>query len=174
MLYAIAHPEMSPDDRRWIEGLRRAHCPTDAARIAAHFTLAFGTRAIAERVYLAHVAEIAAAVPPFAFRCRRLEAGRDHATAEGYAYLVPDAGAEKLTALHARLCTGPLAPLLRENVPYVPHITVGRCADFDAATRLCARLGETRFEISGVVRTLTVVAADGEAVAPRAQFALGG
>jgi hypothetical protein len=45
-----------------------------------------------------------------------------------YVFLVPDEGSGALSLLHDRLYSGLLASL-RIDLPYVPHITIGRCSE---------------------------------------------
>src|SRR5215218_7234155 len=48
---------------------------------------------------------------------------------EGYVYLRIDSGAGRVRRMHDSLYAGDLRRLLRTEVEYVPHITIGRYAD---------------------------------------------
>jgi len=73
-----------------------------------------------------------------------------------YVFLVPDDGYAAISKLHDRLYTGPLAPSLRLDFPYVPHITIGAKQSRVEAKKLCEILNEQHLEISGVINTITV------------------
>lgn len=147
----VAYPVLAPDDARWIEAVRAAHDPNHQ-RLRAHVTLVFPVEAAGLE---AHVAAIAASVAPIRFVLREVRAVRDHATgAGGHVFLVPDEGAAAITALHDRLYTGPLAPHLRADLPFIPHVTIAANRDFGACERLAAQL---RVEIRGELHAIDVL-----------------
>lgn len=171
-LFTLALPRLDGDAADRIEALRRRHDP-QAGRIGAHVTLAFGCAGVAEAAYLAHVGAIAEATEAFAFTAARIVPGPDHFGSGGYVFLLPEIGAEALAGLHDRLYTGPLAPHLRSDIPYLPHLTLGYCATPDRAEALARDIGRDFAPVSGRVDALTVVAREGERITPRAQLPLG-
>lgn len=154
-LYTIAYPSVSASAQAFIEGFRRQHDP-QADLVAAHFTLVFGCTAIAEANYQAHVAAIARQTPVLRFHCRyaMLHAGGPDGMA--YVFLVPHEGNRALSRLHDRLYTGVLAPHLRVDIPYVPHITIASTRNMAAAKALCDGLNQGGIDIAGELRSLTV------------------
>src|SRR5262245_52203029 len=113
----------------FIRAFRARHDPEFCHLVAPHYTLAFGCEAIAEESYVQHVAEIAAATAPIRFACRYAALGADDVDDMAYVFLVPDEGNAAIARLHDRIYSGPLAPHLRLDLPYVPHITIGRTRD---------------------------------------------
>ena len=162
-LFTLALPDLAPDIREWVRQVRAAHDPAFASRVGAHFTLVFGDTSVDPAAYLAHVRTVAAAGAPFPFACRRAEVGTDHQDDTGYAFLVPDEGRSDIVSLRAALHTGILARLLRPDIPYVPHITVGRFDSVALAAEACGALNASGIDVSGRITALTVVAmqADG-------------
>jgi hypothetical protein len=82
--------------------------------------------------------------------------GADDLEATAYVFLVPDEGYSQLSLLHDRLYTGVLAPHLRLDLPFIPHITIGTLSDRHLAKKLCDALNAQRLSIVGSVDALTV------------------
>ncbi|KCZ90967.1 2'-5' RNA ligase family protein [Hyphomonas jannaschiana] len=159
-LFTLAFPETSPGARAWMDGVRAEHDQDFARRVAPHFTLVFGDSSVPEEDYLQHVRTVASTAAPFPFACRRAVTGTDHQDETGYAFLVPDTGDSDILELRNQLHTGPFSGLLRVDIPYVPHITVGRFASVEAAGQICDSLNASGIEVSGRITALTVVAMD--------------
>ena len=157
-LFTLALPEFAPGAREWVDRVRVTHDREFADRVGPHFTLVFGDTSIDQEAYLAHVGEVAGAATPFPFACRRAEVGTDHQNDTGYAFLVPDAGHSELLDLRAALHTGLFAPLLRLDIPYNPHITVGRFERVGPARPICDAQNASGIDVSGRITGLTVVA----------------
>ena len=150
----VAYPQLAPPDQAWIDATRTAHDPR-AAWIRAHVTLVFPCDATDID---AHVASVVRDSAPIELVLRELRAVRDaYAGRGGHVFLVPDEGADAITALHDRLYTGPLAPHLRADLPFVPHMTVAADADFDACERIAARLRGEIQPIRAVLDAIDVI-----------------
>ncbi len=158
VLFTLALPEFAPGAREWVDHVRAKHDRAFADRVGPHFTLVFGDMSLDQDAYIAHVRKIAGAAAPFPFACRRAEVGTDHQNDTGYAFLVPDVGHSETLGLRTALHTGIFAPLLRLDIPYRPHITVGRFDHFDAARPICDSLNTSGVDVSGRIAALTVVA----------------
>jgi hypothetical protein len=100
--------------------------------------------------------------------------GADDEAERAYVYLVPDEGYSGLSRMHDDLYGGCLRKLLRLDIPFVPHITLGSMADRAAAKRLCDDLNRSGLEIGGSVNALTVAMLQDEKIRDLARFALGG
>ena len=88
-------------------------------------------------------------------------------------YLLPDQGRAVIVQLHYRLYQGPLAPYLRADLPYLPHITMGMAPDEEQEHALCAGLNGGLREIRGRIAALTVGALRAQQFEPLASFGLG-
>ena len=154
-LYTIAYLSVNTPAQAFIDGFRCQHDP-QVNLVAPHFTLVFGCTAIPEAAYLGHVAALARHAQPIRFHCRHamLHAGEPGAGA--HVFLVPDEGNSAIARLHDRLYTGVLAPHLRLEIPYVPHITIASTPGIGAAKALCDGLNQAGLDIEGQVRSLTV------------------
>lgn len=154
-LYTIACPQVDASAQAFIDGLRRQHDP-QVDVVAPHFTLVFGCTAVPQADYLAHVAAIARHTPAIRFHCRHAMLHASGPDGIEHVFLVPDEGHSAIARLHDRLYTGVLAPHLRLEIPYVPHITVASTRDIAAAKALCDRLNQGGIDIAGQLRSLTV------------------
>lgn len=154
-LYTIAPLVIADADRAVIDAFRTRHDP-QAAIVEPHFTLVFACAALAEDDYLAHVRAVAAASPPIGFSCRYAMLGADDGNADGYVFLVPDEGHAALSHLHDRLYAGLLAPVLRLELPFTPHVTIGRLRERAQAKALCDELNAGALRIDGRVDALVV------------------
>ena len=143
-----------------IEEFRRRHDPA-AALIAAHLSLVFPfPTALTQLQIETHVRRVLGKWPPIPVTFRRVRT-----EANEFVFLMAARGRASIVALHDRLYTRSLAPHLRRDLPYEPHITVARHADFaelEAAREEAEEL--FRGEFSAVIReaTLLAVAPDGK------------
>src|SRR5260221_3788510 len=156
--YAVAwFPQFAGIER--IEAFRARHDPA-ARDIAAHLSLVFPFPTAHTRLQVeTHVNRVASGWPriPVTFRRVRMHANE-------FLFLMAARGAASITALHDKLYTRSLAPHLRRDLPYEPHVTLARYAEFaslegalaEAAEEFGAEVGETMREV-----TLLAVGADG-------------
>ncbi|CAB3898281.1 2'-5' RNA ligase family protein [Achromobacter anxifer] len=154
-LFTLAYPALSVADSEFIEVFRRQH-DGQHPLVKAHFTLAFGCAGIDELAYQQHLEEVARAHAPIGFTCRYAMLGAD--AAHAYAYLVPDEGHSGLSRLHDALYRQVLAPTLRLDLPYVPHITIGSSTNRALMKSLCDELNQGGLDIRGTVDRLTMAA----------------
>lgn len=152
-----------------IEAFRRRHDPA-AALIPAHLWLVFPFPTAHSRLQVeTHVRRVVSRWPvvPITFRRVRMHANE-------FVFLMASRGAASITALHDKLYTRSLAPHLRRDLPYEPHITIARYAE---PARLEAAFEEARDlfggEFSDVVREVTLLSVkrDGR-IDPLASIAL--
>jgi 2'-5' RNA ligase len=170
-LYTIAPLAIADGDRAFIDAFRARHDP-QAAIVEPHFTLVFACAAVAEAEYLAHVRAVAAQSAAVDFSCRYAMLGADELTEDGYVYLVPDDGHAALSRLHDRLYAGVLAPHLRLDLPFTPHVTIGRCRERAQARQLCDELNATPLRIDGRAEALVVGSVEGRRFVELARCAL--
>ena len=175
LLFTLAYPELEEADRHWIEDFRRAHDLPFRDVVAAHVTLAFGHGGMARAEYQAHVEEVAREWDgPIEFTCRYAMQGVDNGDARGYVFLVPDEGLSAIAWLHDRLYRGALAPALRLDIPYIPHITIGTLPSHREARDLSDRLNADGVHVAGRIGHVTVAGLTEGRVVDHATFALGG
>ncbi len=103
-----------------IDALRARHDPT-ARLIHEHLTLVFPLpEAVGREALSRHVHAVAAGWAPFRLHLVDLERSWDH-----WLFLAAREGAREAVALHDALYGGMLAPYLRADLPYTPHVGLG-------------------------------------------------
>jgi 2'-5' RNA ligase len=124
-----------------IEAFRRRHDPA-ANLIAAHLSFVFPFPTAHSQLQVeTHVRRVVSRWPPIPVTFRRV---RTHANE--FLFLMAARGGASITGLHDKLYTRSFAPHLRRDLPYEPHITLARYAEFE---RLEAALGEAGDEFQG-------------------------
>jgi 2'-5' RNA ligase len=155
-LYTLAYPTLTETDLTFIDNFHNRHDLRYKDVVAPHFTMVFACNNVAEDTYLHHVEEVAGTSRVIEFSCRYAMLGADDKDETAYVFLVPDEGYSAISRLHDRLYSGVLAPHLRLDSPYIPHITIGSLDDRHEAKRLCDRLNDRGIAIDGSLRALTV------------------
>lgn len=155
-LYTVAYPELNARDRAFIDDFRLHHHRHFGPVIAPHYTLVFGCAAVPAPDYLRHAQAVANSTSVIPFCCRYAMLGADDEDDTAYVFFVPDEGYAQISLLHDRLYTGPLASHLRLDLPYIPHITVGRLGSRTEAKALCDELNRRGLEIHGALGALSV------------------
>jgi 2'-5' RNA ligase len=171
-LYTLAYPLLPEADVTFMERFRREHDVPYCDVAAPHFTLIFGCSAVEEAKYLQHVQDVAKVSAAIRFSCRYAMLGTDDQDQTAYVFLVPDDGYSGISLLHDRLYIGVLAPYLRLDIPFIPHITIGTLADRHTAKQLCDGLNKRGLELHGCVNALTVGALENRKLNNLASFHL--
>ena len=118
----------SPDlPKEPIATFRREHNPY--AWMDPHITLVFAVPGeIGRETLVEHVRAVASSFPPFEIRLDRLTRSFDQ-----WLFLAVSDGNAEMVDLHDRLYTGLLAPFLRSDIEYIPHVSLGHFGRPDAA-----------------------------------------
>lgn len=155
-VYCLAYPDLDPSDIERIERFRAIHDTAKADMVRAHVTLMFAMDPMRVSAHFDHFEQVASTVAPIRFHCRYAMLGRDHSAPVFHVFLVPDDGFAAISRLHDQLYTGPFADLLRLDIPYVPHITLGSTTLAAEAKSLCDGLNSEGLSIAGSLSTLTL------------------
>jgi len=143
-----------------------------AGVLAAHLTFVFPFASTLGDVQVAaHVRRALARWPVLPIRLEGL--GHFHAD---WLHLRVTRGHASVIALHDRLYRGALSPFLRRDLPYEPHVTIGRARDAAGCDALLASAREVRLDRprDAVIRALTLVClCEDGTVRSEAEFALG-
>ena len=142
-----------PAQLQTVESFRAQHDPT-APVLPVHLTLVFPfASSLSALQIVTHIRRVVANWPvlPIVFSgCAAFEAQ--------WVYLRVTRGRQALQELHGRLYRGILAPFLREEFAFEPHLTVGRAPDAAACgTMLREAEIALRAPIEATVDVLTLV-----------------
>ncbi|MFD3450214.1 2'-5' RNA ligase family protein [Microbacteriaceae bacterium 4G12] len=109
------------DNLQDIEKIRQKHDPLYNL-VPPHITLVFPFESeISNEQLKQHIIENIKGIDAFNIHADNVVTNHGE-----YLFLQIKEGKEKIITLHDRLYQGRLQPFLREDIPYVPHITVGR------------------------------------------------
>lgn len=164
MLYSLCYPKLSVKDKAFIQSYRGKYDLPFIQVVSHHFTIAFGLSEIDAVQYTDHVRQIAAKTRRIRFCCRYAMLGNDDSNDNYYVFLVPDEGFSEIVLLHDKVYSGPLAPYLRLDIPYIPHITIATIPDGRKVKKLCDELNRTGLEITGSLDGITIGQYDGAVV----------
>lgn len=173
-LAAVGYPAWAEADWAWVETIRRRHDAAKAAMIAAHVTFVFPTDLLAKGAFLAHLRDRLRGVAPIDFTLSAVESAPHDLLTDHHVFLLPERGRDALAALHDRLYAGPLTPALRLDLPYRPHVTVGRLADAAQAAAVADEIQRHGRVVGGWIEALAVPQCHADRVVPVAVIPLAG
>ncbi len=154
-LIAVSYPELQPTDYEFIQAFRRKHEP-NYHLLEPHVTLIFPVDDLEPDRFLDHVRPIVSATATIEFTMRSVNLVKEVDDERWFLLLVPDEGFSRIVKLHDELYNGPLAPYLRQDIPFVPHITLGVFGDWERGKILRDELNSVHLEVSGRLESLQV------------------
>jgi hypothetical protein len=163
-LYTLCYPSLTEGDRLFIDEFRQEHDIPFRDVVAPHFTMVFGCSDLPIAAYREHVAEVAHSQAVINFSIRYAMLGDDDSNGNYYVFLVPDEGYSGISKLHDKLYQGPLAPALRLDIPYIPHIGIATIPDAVRIKALCDQLNTIGINIQGQINAITVSSYDGSKI----------
>ncbi|EOS8268546.1 TPA: 2'-5' RNA ligase family protein [Bacillus cereus] len=83
-----------------------------------------------------------------------------------YLFLEVEGGKEQIEELHDMLYKGPLAQFLREDIPYIPHVTVGRKENAELAAEVAKDIHSLPEKLQCVIDRISVerIGENGESI----------
>lgn len=171
-LLVLSYPNFAPEDLDWIQEIRAEHDELYLEVVDPHFALVFPVFGMDPAVFSRHAREKAegSGKIPFVLRCASVV---DDAFSEYFhTFLVPDEGYSGIVKLHDKLYRGPLAPELRLDIPFIPHIGVGNSQDPLLCKALADGLNARDFSIAGEIDVLDVARYEDDRVTTTEQIPL--
>jgi 2'-5' RNA ligase len=166
----VAYPTLDQRALDWIESIRGRHDP-QAGRIPPHFTLIFPVDVSPDDIR-DEVARAALRYRPVPFVIRTAISMPDVVQGGAHVFVVPEEGHDQIARLHDELYAGVLRPHLREDIAFVPHITIAT-----GNTRWCEtyalQLNGTLQPVHGVIESVTILDVTRTEIESLARFALG-
>jgi 2'-5' RNA ligase len=163
-LVVVAYPQLAQEDAEWIRSIRTQHEQLSHNALAPHFTLVFPLSTVSESQLASHVKEQLAGCCAIEFVLRSSILVKDDSGDRYFVLLVPDEGFSSIVKLHDKLYTGILAPALRLDIPFIPHITVGYSPDAQACKMLVATLNQEELAIRGEISGLDLISKEADKV----------
>lgn len=168
-LEVIARPHFDKADLAWLTDIRSRRA---GSRGAPYFTLVFGGVELEASAFVQAVRARSKAIPPIRFRLRSALVVPETVVRRFHVFLIPDEGFGAILKLHDALHAGPLQAALRQDSPYLPHITVATTSTYEAARELALSLNRRDIDIAGRIDALQIERRSGEVVKPVAEVVL--
>jgi len=153
----LAFPEISQEDRNWIDVFRKKHDSLFYGIVEPHFTLVFPTFGISYKDFEREVLEKTKDVKGFNFHLRCAMNNNDRLSEYNHIFLSPDEGNSEIVKLHDKLYSGLLLKTLRLDVDFYSHMGIGSYTDAEKCKSLIDKINSTAFDISGRISTLDIV-----------------
>jgi 2'-5' RNA ligase len=157
----IARPHFGKTDEAWLTDIRARRADS---RGAPHFTLVFPSADLTPSDFVKAVRGQVADVAPIRFRLRSALVVPEALVGRFHVFLIPDEGFGAILKLHDALHAGPIKAALRQDTPYLPHITVATAGDYAAARKLAQALNNGGIDIHGCIESLEVEQRTGKVV----------
>jgi 2'-5' RNA ligase len=163
-LLVVGFPELAPEDAGWIRSIREQDKRLGYSILAPHFTVVFPLSTVSENQLAGHIGKQLAGCRGIEFVLRSSLLVKDDSSDDYYVLLVPDEGFGSIVKLHDKLYRGMLAPALRLDIPFIPHITVGYSADTQACKALVDSINQEEFAIKGKISGLDLIKKEADRV----------
>lgn len=161
-LLVVGYPAVGDRDARWIYSLQDDG-RLEHSTLPPHFTFVFPVSTIEENELRRHVRAQAQGYGTISFALRSSLIAKDDSIERYYVLLVPDEGFGRIVKLHDRLYSGLLAPALRLDIAFIPHITIGYAEDAQPCKAIVDSLNSKAFEIQGEIPRLDIVMKEADA-----------
>lgn len=156
-LLLLAYPEISPENRAWIDTFRREHDPLFYGIVEPHITLVFPTFGVSEEDFREEIHRLVQGVTPFDLTLRCAMMNNDRLSEYYHVFLSPDEGNSSIVKLHDRMYSGLLRKTLLLDVDFYSHIGIGSTTDGEECKRLVDAINGEGVEMKGSVRSLDIV-----------------
>ncbi|PGH82781.1 2'-5' RNA ligase [Bacillus anthracis] len=134
-----------------IENIRRKHDPLFRL-IPPHITIVFPFKSnISSDALKSHILNLSKGVGKIEIEFA------NHITSVGnYLFLEVEGGRKQIEELHDMLYTGPLIQFLKEDIPYIPHVTVGRKESAELAAEVAKDIHSFPEKLQCVINRISV------------------
>lgn len=162
-LCVVAFPMLPQADRDWLSSIRAQYDP-EYRLIQPHVTLLFPTDSVELASLENHVGAVAKNTEPFQIVFRCVLPFRGPFGSKTHLFLVPDEGLSRIAKIHERLYARVFGVQNERSPSFVPHLTIGAFDDGVDCTRVAGQINTGKFEISCIIRKLSIVSGSGAAV----------
>ncbi|HDR7968192.1 2'-5' RNA ligase family protein [Bacillus pacificus] len=144
-----------------IENIRQKHDPLFEV-IPPHITIVFPFKSnISSDELKSHILNLSKGVGKI-----EVEFANLITNVGNYLFLEVEGGKEQIEELHDLLYTGPLIQFLKEDIPYIPHVTVGRKESAELAAEVAKDIPSFPQKLQCVIDRISVerIGENGESI----------
>lgn len=171
-LLVLAYPELTQDDKKWIDHFRKEHDPQFYGVVEPHFTLVFPTFGFQYKTFEQEIREKAISFAPFEFVIKCAMMNNDKLSEYYYLFLVPDEGHSNVVKLHQKLYSGIINKTLLLDVDFIPHIGIGSYLDKEKCKHMVNTVNDMNIMIKGVINSLTIISYSNQKVTEKTSIEL--
>lgn len=156
----IASPNMQDEYYQWIDDLRRKYPELGYDLIKPHFTLVYPiTDSTDPNKVITHVNNIAVQTQAFQFVIASAvpAPGSDWKSKANYVFLVPDEGFSNFIRLHGVLSTNIFEADPIDEIPFLPHLTIGYCDNAQLTRQICLEINQQGIKFIGRITQLLMI-----------------
>lgn len=159
----LIYPNISEHDYKMIQGIRKTS-DKQFSIVKPHFTLIFPTDKVSSSEILQHIKTVKLSTQPFNFTLTKAVVEENIYPTYFQIQLVANQPIAEIIEIHDSLYVDILANELREDIPYVPHITVASNKSRELMQQLADKINKSGIAIEGRVDKITMSSFDGTAV----------
>jgi len=152
----ITHPEFQQTDLDWIQNYRQQN-DRQFSIVDPHFTLVFATRDVDKDSFVNEVKQKLVGMVAFDIDLNVATINQDDSGKYFHEFLVPDAGNSEIIKIHDKLYSGILAPNLRYDIDFIPHISIGDSESADRSKQRVDQLNARGVSIHARVSSIDVI-----------------
>lgn len=160
---ALIYPNISKDDFKVIQSIRKRHDPKYYDVVDPHITLVFSTDKVNADELVQHVRNKLSGTKSFNLKFDSAKLIEDDSKEFYHAFLIPSRGFDEINDVHDILYTGVLDSELRRDIPFIPHLGIGTGTK-DEMKKLVNELNDSQIKINGTAEEITIVQYDGNKV----------
>ncbi|HSW78045.1 MAG TPA: 2'-5' RNA ligase family protein [Candidatus Chromulinivoraceae bacterium] len=152
----IAYPELQQSDFDWIQTYRRQN-DRQFSLVEPHFSIVFAVSDLDKDSFLNEVKQKIGDITAFDVDLKVATINKDNSGNYYHEFLVPDTGYSDIVKLHDKLYSGLLAPYLRFDVDFIPHISIGDSEDAQISKKRVDELNAQGVSIHGRIGSVDVI-----------------
>ena len=127
----LAFPSLNDEYFNWIQSYRRENDSLLYKVVDPHFTVIFPLNEMAKNEFVDEIYRQSEGLRPIDFEINKTILHKDPIEEFYYEFLVPEKGYENIINMHDKLYSEKLLPFLRNDIEYIPHITIGKSRDIN-------------------------------------------
>jgi 2'-5' RNA ligase len=153
----LAFPKISVKDYKWIQSIREKHDKIFYHVVEPHFTIVFPVFNFDLKSINNHIKIAVKNVKAIKFSILGATTVKDSFSDGADVFLIPDKGNSEIIKLHDKFYTGILLKELRLDIPFIPHIAIGRGGNIRGSKKIADKINKEKFLINGIINELDLV-----------------
>lgn len=155
-LLVLAYPKTSRKDYDWVQQFRKLY-DDNYKIVEPHFTIIFPVSDIPLKTFVGEIREKTQHERVIPFSIDRTIAYGDILHDHWHIFLIPGKGYRPIVELHDQLYSGTLKRNLQNDIPYIPHLTIGTLKEAAKCKELSEQINSNLRRFSGMINQLDII-----------------